>query len=403
MTAILLDWLNLFLRWAHVMLGIGWIGTSFFFIWLDQSLRTDPQTPKGLAGDSWMVHGGGFYQAQKHLVAPAVLPKELHWFKHEAYFTWVTGFLLLAVIYYVHASTYLIDPHVLALSPWQAILLSIVTLAAGWFIYDRLCKSPLRRRPCWLGAGVFVLTIAFTALFSHLFSGRAAFLHIGALLGTIMSANVFFVIIPNQKRTIAALLAGQAPDPALGAEAKLRSLHNNYLTLPVVLAMLSGHYPVLFDHPHAWLVFAAIFVIGALVRHYSNLKDAGRSGNWIDWLLVYAAGIAAALVVISLGTREQQTPDTAGAPPALAEVVTIIENRCLVCHSATPADANFSGAPKGIAFDTPADIERYAPEILRVAVASHAMPLANRTGMTDEERALVGRWAAGAGQSGHGE
>lgn len=390
---LLIDWLNLFLRWTHVMLGIGWIGTSFFFIWLDQSLRANPEAPRGLAGESWMVHGGGFYQAQKYLVAPAALPKELHWFKYEAYFTWVTGFLLLAVIYYLHASTYLIDPRVLVLAPWQAILLSIAALAAGWFIYDRLCRSPLGRRPCWLAVGVFVLTIVFAFLFAQLFSGRAAFLHIGALLGTIMSANVFFVIIPNQKRTIAALVAGQTPDPALGAAAGQRSLHNNYVTLPVVLTMVSSHYPLLFERPHAWLVFAAIFVIGALVRHYYNLKDAGRSGNWVDWLLVYAAGIAVALVIISLESSGGPEDAAAGGPLELSEVVTIIENRCLACHAATPSDASFATAPKGIAFDTPSDIERYAPEILRVAVRSHAMPLANRTGMTDEERQLLGRWA----------
>jgi len=398
MDPILLDWLSLFVRWAHVMLGIGWIGTSFFFIWLDMSLRANPNLPKSVAGESWMVHGGGFYHAQKYLVAPAALPKELHWFKYEAYYTWVTGFLMLVLVYYVQARTFLIDPRVLSLEPPQAIALSIGALVVGWFVYDRLCKSPLGRRTRWLGLAVFLLAVAFAFFFSRVFSGRAAFLHIGALLGTIMSANVFFVIIPNQKVVVADLLAERRPNSALGEQAKQRSLHNNYFTLPVVLTMISSHYPALFEQPYAWLFAAAIIVGAGLVRHYSNLKDAGRSGNWIDWLLVYAAGIAISLVIVSmdLANRNRSTA-TAGEPVQLAEVVTVIQNRCVACHSATPSDGSFKGPPKGIAFDTPEEIARYADQILRVAVETQAMPLANRTEMTPEERALVGRWALGSG------
>ncbi len=397
MDPILLDWLSLFVRWAHVMLGIGWIGTSFFFVWLDMSLRASPNAPKGVGGESWMVHGGGFYHAQKYLVAPESLPKELHWFKYEAYYTWVTGFVLLSLVYYAQARTFLIDPRVLNLAPPQAIALSGGALAAGWFVYDRLCKSPLGRHTRWLALAVFVLTIAFTFLFTHVFSGRAAFLHIGALLGTIMSANVFFVIIPNQKVVVADLLAGRMPDPALGEQAKQRSLHNNYLTLPVVLTMISSHYPMLFEQPYAWQFAAALIVGAGLVRHYHNLKDAGRSGNWVDWLLVYVAGIAISLVIISMDLASRNTSVATGGEPAqLAEVVTVIQNRCVACHSATPSDGSFTGPPKGIAFDTPEEIERYADEILRVAVATQAMPLANRTEMTPEERALIGRWALGS-------
>jgi uncharacterized membrane protein len=398
MISLLLDWLDLFLRWAHVILGIGWIGTSFFFVWLDQSLRAAPDAPQGVAGESWMVHGGGFYRAQKYTVAPPALPKELHWFKYEAYFTWVTGFLLLVVVYYVQADALLIDPRVHALTPLQAIVLSAASLVVGWFVYDRLCRSPLHRHPRWLALAVFALATIFAFLYGQIFSGRAAFLHVGAVLGTIMSANVFFVIIPNQRKTIAALIAGQAPDPALGHAAKLRSLHNNYLTLPVVLAMVSSHYPMLFEQPYSWLFAAAVIVIGALVRHFYNLRDAGRTGSVVDGLLVYAAGVAVVLVVVSLELSESATGTAVEGPPAeLAEVVTIIENRCLVCHSAEPADASFPRPPKGIAFDTPAEIERYADQILRVTVRTHAMPLANRTAMTEEERALIGRWAANAG------
>jgi uncharacterized membrane protein len=328
-------------------------------------------------------------------VAPESLPKELHWFKYEAYFTWVTGFLLLCLVYYVEASTFLIDPRVMALSPVEAILLSMGALAVGWRVYDALCKSPLGQRTGWLALAVSLLALAFALAFTHLFSGRAAFLHIGALLGTIMSANVFFVIIPNQKKTVAALIAGQTPDPALGMQAKQRSLHNNYLTLPVVLTMVSSHYPMLFEQPYAWLSFAAIFVIAALVRHFYNLKDAGRSGNWVDWLLVYAAGVAVALVIVSMDLSGRSEGTAAGPPVATAEIVPVIQNRCVACHSATPSDVGFRAPPKGIAFDSPAEIERYADQILRVAVRTHSMPLGNRTGMTPEERALLGRWTIG--------
>jgi len=394
----LLDWLSLFVRWAHVMLGIGWIGTSFFFVWLDMSLHANPNMSKEVAGESWMVHGGGFYRAQKYLVAPESLPKELHWFKYEAYYTWVTGFLMLCLVYYFQARTFLIDPRVLKLEPVEAIALSIGALAAGWFLYDGLCKSPLGRRTGWLALTVFVLAVAFAFFFTHVFSGRAAFLHIGALLGTIMSANVFFVIIPNQKRVVADLLAGRKPDPALGEQAKQRSLHNNYLTLPVVLTMISNHYPMLFEQPYVWQFAAAVIVGAGLVRHYFNLKDAGRAGNWIDWLLVYAAGIAVSLVIISMDLANRNTiAATGGEPVQLADVVTVIQNRCVACHSATPSDGSFKGPPKGIAFDTPEEIQRNADQILRVAVETQAMPLANRTEMTPEERALVGRWALGSG------
>jgi uncharacterized membrane protein len=398
MDPILLDWLSLFVRWAHVMLGIGWIGTSFFFVWLDMSLRANANAPKGVSGESWMVHGGGFYRAQKYLVAPEALPKELHWFKYEAYYTWVSGFLLLCLVYYFQARTFLIDPRVLDLTPVQAIALSVGALAVGWFIYDRHCKSPLGRHTRWLALAVYLLAVVFAFFFSLVFSGRAAFLHIGALLGTIMSANVFFVIIPNQKLVVADLIAGRKPDPALGEQAKQRSLHNNYLTLPVVLTMISGHYPMLFAQPYLWQFTAAIIVGAGLVRHYYNVKDAGRRGNWIDWLLVYAAGIAVSLVIVSMDLANRNRSAAAGGEPAqLAEVVTVIQNRCVACHSATPSDGSFKGPPKGIAFDTPEQIERYAEQILRVAVETQAMPLANRTEMTPAERALVGRWALGGG------
>jgi uncharacterized membrane protein len=249
-----------------------------------------------------------------------------------------------------------------------------------------------------LALAVFLLATVSAFVFAQIFSGRAAFLHIGAFLGTIMSANVFFAIIPNQKKVVAALIAGRSPDPALGEQARQRSLHNNYLTLPVVLTMVSSHYPMLFEQPYAWLVAVAFLIIGALVRHYYNMKDAGRSGNWIDWLLVYAAGVAVVIVIVSIDLSNKESATAVEGPPVeLSEIVPIIENRCIACHSANPADGNFQLPPKGIAFDTAEEIERYASQILRVVVKTHAMPLANRTEMTLEERALVGRWVVGAG------
>src|SRR5215475_421307 len=397
MAPVLADWISLFLRWAHVMLGIAWIGTSFFFVWLDMSLRANPKAPPGVGGESWMVHGGGFYHAQKYLVAPEALPQELHWFKYEAYFTWVSGFLLLAVVYYFDADAFLIDPQVLPLTPFQAIVISVASLAGGWLLYDALCKSPLGRHTGPLAVGVFAMTLAAAYLFTHVFSGRAAFVHIGAFLGTIMSANVFFIIIPNQKKVVADLLAGRKPDPALGLQARQRSLHNNYLTLPVVLMMISNHYPVLFNLGYGWLFVAGIILLSVCIRHYANLKDAGRRGDWIDWLLVYAVGIAAVLVIASIDLSNQnQGVVVAGPPVDLAQVVPIIQTRCTACHSATPSDAHFKAPPKGIAFDTPEQIAQQAAQILRVAVLTKAMPLGNRTGMVDEERALVGRWAVNA-------
>ena len=283
------DWVNLLLRWGHVMLGIAWIGTSFHFIWLDASLRREEGQAEGVSGGSWMVHGGGFYHARKFMVAPAALPKELHWFKYEAYFTWVSGFLLLAVVYYLGASEFLIDPAVLALSPAAAIAISMGSLAAGWICYDALCRSPIGQKTGPLALAVFILAVGAAYAFAQVFSGRAAFLHVGALLGTIMSANVFFIIIPNQKKVVADLIAGRTPDPALGQQAKQRSLHNNYLTLPVVLMMLSNHYPMLYARADNWVYVAGVLVLGGLVRHYINSKDHGVTAWWLDWVLPAAA------------------------------------------------------------------------------------------------------------------
>lgn len=390
MDPIIADWISLGLRWAHVMVGIMWIGTSFHFIWLDASLRRDASTPANLAGSSWMVHGGGFYHAQKYLNAPAEMPADLHWFKYEAYFTWITGFLLLAVIYYVGANDLLIDPRVMELTPWSAIGISVGGLAAGWIIYDLLCRSPIGDKTGLLAFLVFLLAVASAWFFTQVFSGRAAFVHIGAFLGTIMAANVFFIIIPNQKKVVAALLKGETPDPALGQRAKQRSLHNNYLTLPVVLMMISNHYPMMFEHAQSWIIVVGILLFSGLLRLYANQKNAGKTGSHQVAILIYAGMIG--MGALGFASYRPGADLEAVGPVTFADVQAIVAHRCLSCHSATPTDTAYKVPPKGVAFDTADQIQRMAPQIERMVVLTKAMPVGNKTGMLPEERLKIAKW-----------
>jgi uncharacterized membrane protein len=383
------DWLSLLLRWAHFITGVAWIGASFYFNWLENQLERrvgdDP-----IAGDLWAVHGGGFYYLQKFRVAPESLPPKLHWFKYEAYFTWLTGFVLLATIYYWGASAFLIDPGLWPLSPLQAIGLSVLSLFAGWVVYDLACRSPLGANTASLALGVFVLVASACVGYTQVFSGRAAFLHIGVFIGTIMAANVFLVIIPNQKKTVAALVDGRDPDPALGAQAKQRSLHNNYLTLPVLFMMISNHYPIVFGHAWSWLVAIGIVVAGGLIRHFFNQYDAAAL-DWTGRAALPAGALAiAALVAV---TASRVTPG-AGEDVSFAQVRTIIANRCVTCHAEAPTHESFEDAPSGVVFETAEDIARYADKIVTQTVLTDTMPLGNLTGMTDEERALLGAWVA---------
>ncbi len=392
MDPIVADWLGLALRWVHVMVGIMWIGTSFYFIWLDSALRREENQPEGLAGASWMVHGGGFYHVTKYLVAPGQMPEELHWFKYESYFTWVTGFLLLVVVYYFGANEVLIDPRILDMTPTQAILLSLGGLGGGWVIYDLLCRSPLGERTGPLALAVFVLSVVAAFGFTHVFGGRAAYIHVGALLGTIMTANVFFVIIPNQKKSVAALVSGQEPDPAWGSKAKQRSLHNNYLTLPVVLMMISNHYPMMFEHELSWVLVIGILVFGGLVRFYANTKSAGNSGSAVTALLFYAGIVGAG--VVGVGSTRPGDDLASIGPVTFDQVRVVIAHRCTTCHAGQPSDPAYKAPPKGIAFDTPDQIERQRTQIERMTVLTRAMPLGNRTGMTEDERLVLARWIA---------
>ena len=385
------DWLSLIFRWLHVIAGISWIGTSFYFIFLDLSLRKHANLPEGVGGESWNVHGGGFYLMRKYTVAPAELPKELHWFKYEAYFTWISGFALLAIIYYWGAESYLIDKAVLDLTQTEAVLTSVGFLAAGWIIYDLLCRSPFSSHPLLLSAAVFIL-IAFSAYFlTHLFSGRAAFVHVGAMVGSIMVGNVFFIIIPNQKKVVKSLLAGEEPDPRLGEQGKHRSTHNNYLTLPVILMMISQHYPMLYDNDNSWLVVTLILLVGGTIRHFFNLMHTGRPIMSLRWQWP-AAAVMMALLIVYLSWQPAEDPYAKVSVPSAGDVVAIAQARCASCHAVKTTDPDVEKAPGGVILETAADLRKHSARVLKQTVRSKAMPLGNKTKMTDAERKALGAW-----------
>ena len=385
------DWLSLIFRWLHVIAGISWIGTSFYFIFLDLSLRKHANLPEGVGGESWNVHGGGFYLMRKYTVAPAELPKELHWFKYEAYFTWISGFALLAIIYYWGAESYLIDKAVLDLTQTEAVLTNVGFLAAGWIIYDLLCRSPFSSHPLLLSAAVFVL-IAFSAYFlTHLFSGRAAFVHVGAMVGSIMVGNVFLIIIPNQKKVVKSLLAGEEPDPRLGEQGKHRSTHNNYLTLPVILMMISQHYPMLYDNDNSWLVVTLILLVGGTIRHFFNLMPTGRPIMSLRWQWP-AAAVMMALLIVYLSWQPAEDPYAKVSVPSAGDVVAIAQASCASCHAVKTTDPNVEKAPGGVMLETAADLRKHSARVLKQTVRSKAMPLGNKTKMTDAERKALGAW-----------
>jgi uncharacterized membrane protein len=379
------DWLNLLARWLHVIAGIVWIGSSFYFIALDNHLRPPRDAEEGVGGESWEIHGGGFYRIHKYTVAPQQLPEPLHWFKWEAYTTWLSGFALLVVLYYFHADAYLIDRSVADLSTWEAIAISVGLLAAAWVVYDALCRV-LGSRPLVLAATLLALITLAAWGVSHLFSGRATYLQVGAMLGTMMVGNVFFVIIPAHWELVRAKQAGRDPDPAANARGKLRSVHNNYLTLPVVFTMLSNHFPFTYGHSYQWLILVVLLVIGAWIRHFFNLRHAGRT----VWAIPVTAAIAIAVLAILI--RPQNDSNAAGAAVPFARVAQIVDQRCAACHSLHPTKMDV--APLGITMDTPEEIHRLAPAIQTQAVDSTIMPLGNATHMTKDERRLLGQWIA---------
>jgi uncharacterized membrane protein len=381
-----IDWLNLLARWLHVVAAIAWIGTSFYFIAADNHLLA-PRDPKdaerGVGGETWEIHGGGFYRIEKYRVAPRTLPEPLHWFKWEAYWTWLSGFALLVVLYYVNARTYLIDPSVADLSPSAAIAISVGLLVAAWVVYDLLCRLA-GERDLLVGACLLVLVTLAAWGVSNLFSGRALFIQIGAMLGTIMVANVFLVIIPAHRELIRAKQAMREPDPAPGLRAKQRSVHNNYLTLPAVVTMFSNHFPFAYARSWNWLILVALLVIGAWVRHFFNLRHVGRTAV----LVPATAALAIAGLAIAIRPSEGGNATTERVP--FSRVKQIVSERCTACHSANPTSV--PSAPLGIRLDTPAEIRARADDIDRVAVETTAMPLGNATKMTQAERDLLGAW-----------
>ena len=382
MEAYVLEWVNLLLRWAHVIVGIAWIGASLYFIWLDNHLEAskDPR----LAGELWAIHGGGFYRAEKFKLAPAEMPQTLHWFKWEAYWTFLTGFALLVAMYYASAELYLIDPQVMPLSKTAAILIGLGTLVGGYAIYEGLCRSPIGRNDALLSAVLLVL-LMFTAWgLTRIFSGRGAFIHYGAILGTIMVANVAHIIIPGQRRMVEAMKAGRQPDPRDGLMGKQRSVHNTYFTLPVVFTMISNHYAMTFGHRWGWLVLIALTIAGALVRVWFVMRHKGRAPVWIVVLGVLFAIAAAVLIA------PRKDPQATAVP--FDDVKRIIDTRCVTCHADKPSFQGFAEAPKGMKLDTAERIRTHALQIHQQTVLSKAMPPGNLTGLTDEERNLLDRW-----------
>jgi len=393
--SILTEWISLGFRWLHVVAAIGWIGSSFYFIHLDLSLKPNSALPKEAHGEAWQVHGGGFYHMIKYLVAPARMPDELTWFKWEAYTTWLSGFALMVVVYYLDAELFLVDKSILDLTPMQAALFSFCSLALAWLLYEGACRSGLASHELPFAIGGYIFLVALTYAFTHVLSGRGAFNQIGAIIGTIMVANVFLVIIPNQKKVVAALLAGKSPDPALGKAGKERSVHNNYLTLPVVVLMISNHYPLLFATKYNWAIVAIVLALGPIIRHFFNERHAGRASPWWVWG-VAALGMIAIGLLSAAGPRDAKAASTA-SQPTYANVEEIVLSRCSMCHGAEPVWAGIVTAPKGILLDDEAHIRRNGRLIARNAAWASAMPPGNVTEMTGEERAVIAAWvAAGA-------
>ena len=424
------EWLNLAIRWIHMIVGVAWIGASFYFVWLENNLnRVNPKT--GLSGDLWAIHGGGIYHLEKYKLAPPEMPEHLHWFKWEAYFTWITGVCLLGVVYYLNAEIYLIAPGS-GLDSTTAIAIGIGSLVAGWFIYDLLCDSPLGKTPVLLGLVLFVGLVGATYGLTQVFSGRGAYIHVGAIIGTIMVGNVFRVIMPAQRNLVKAIEEKRDPDPALPAKGLLRSRHNNYMTLPVLFIMISNHFPSTYGSEYNWLILAGLAIFSILVRHYFNTRHGSQKFAWT--VPVAALGMITLAFVTSPYAKKQMTPvvqapvvqeapvsttestteeiassntasaadsqavpadhvmPTASAGVSFETINKVIQERCSVCHSATPSHAAFAAAPAGVMLDTPEEIKANVPRIVAQTVTTQVMPLGNMTQMTDEERALIGTW-----------
>lgn len=399
--AVMWEWMAFAVRWLHVITAIAWIGSSFYFIALDLGLQKAPDLPPGASGEEWQVHGGGFYHIRKYLVAPETMPEHLTWFKWESYSTWLSGAALLIIVYWAGAELYLIDAQKADLAVWQGILISAASLTIGWLVYDALCKSPLGEQPTVLMLLLFVLLVVMGWGYNQIFTGRAMMLHLGAFTATIMTANVFFIIMPNQRIVVDDLKAGRTPDPKYGKIAKLRSTHNNYLTLPVIFLMLSNHYPLAFATQYNWVIASLVFLMGVTIRHYFNTIHA-RTGN-PTWTWAATALLFLAIIWLSTapmyGTLEEAeaqplTPYEArmAAADGFADAHDVVLGRCSMCHAREPVWDGILWAPKGVLLETEGDIARNARAIYLQAGVSHAMPPANITQMEPEDRAAIVRW-----------
>ncbi len=403
---VLWEWAELSVRWLHVITGIAWIGSSFYFIALDLGLHRDRALATGADGEEWQVHGGGFYHVQKYLVAPSEMPDGLVWFKWESYATWLSGFAMLVLVYYLGSDLYLIDPDIADLSQAQAIAISLGSLAFGWIVYDLICKSRFGDDSTRLMIGLYGILVGMAWGYTQVFTGRAALLHLGAFTATIMSANVFFIIMPNQRVVVADLMAGRKPDPKYGKIAKQRSTHNNYLTLPVVFLMLSNHYPLVFATQYNWVIASLVFLMGVTIRHWFNTRHARKGSPYWTWFVTALLILLAAwLSTAPMRTLPQEARLQGGAlvlarAEGFDDVVSIVQGRCAMCHAAEPGYEGIHWPPKGVVLETPAQIAAMARRIYVQSGLTHAMPPANVSYMEPAERAAIVEWFRGAGAAG---
>ncbi|WP_210519849.1 urate hydroxylase PuuD [Hymenobacter terricola] len=388
----LMEWMNIVVRLMHITFGIAWIGASFYFVFLENALNRTDNVRDELAGNLWAVHGGGFYYLEKYKLAPREIPKSLHWFKYEAYFTWLSGFSLLFVVYYFNASSMLIDPRVLDISPLAGVGIGVGSFVVGWLVYDALCKSWLATKGIWFAVVGFLIAVGFAYFYAQVFSSRAAYIHFGAMLGTIMVANVFFIIIPAQKAMVKAATEGTPLNPALGKNAGWRSLHNNYFTLPVLFVMVSNHFPSTFGHSFPWAILAAITLGTAGVKHWLNLREKHQSGTNV-WVLPASAALLLGVVFVTAPPAENKaTAAICTQQVSMSQVNMIVQKRCIQCHSAHPTDDVFKSPPNGVVYDTPEDIIRLKDKIMQRVVVTKTMPQNNKTMITQEERDLIKCW-----------
>jgi uncharacterized membrane protein len=391
MDAHLMEFLGMLVRWLHAIAGVAWIGSSFYFIWLDNSLEApapgSENAQKGVSGELWAVHGGGFYNPQKYAVAPAALPEKLHWFKWEAYTTWLSGTALLVLVYWLHAQTMMVDATRADLTGWQAVGIGAASMVVSWFVYDALCRSPLGQRDGALGAVVFLLLGGLTWTLCNWLGGRAAYIHVGTSIGTIMAANVFFIIIPGQKKMVEAMRVGQLPDPIYGKRGKQRSVHNNYFTLPVIFIMISNHYAATYGHAQNWAVLILISAAAVSIRHFFNRKHKGVYA----WQFLGAGAVMLGFTAWWTGPYGPPPPMSA-TPVSFAQVQPIIAQRCTTCHMPTPTFPGITQAPAGVMLNSSASIAQNAGRIYQQVAVTRIMPLGNVTQITEEERAMIARW-----------